>query len=125
MTRILYDYSVKKIWIIPATILSANILVIVLGFATNTGAVGSFAGATFAIMTDPLIFISGILVGIFSPTNDIKKFLIIFFISSLILTFIFHFIINTSSSMTDLIRFNCILIVSSILVLIKRLYAKK
>ena len=117
--------GIKKLWVIPAAILSANILVIVLGFATNTVVIGSFAGATFAIMTDPLIFISGILIGIFAPNNDIKKFLIIFFVGSLILTFIFHFIINTSSSMTDFIRFNCILIVSSILFLIKSLSTKK
>jgi hypothetical protein len=115
----------NKLWAIPAAILSANVFVIVFGFATNTGVIGSFAGATFAIMTDPLIFISGILIGIFAPNNDIKKFLIIFFVGSLILTFIFHFIINTSSFMTDLIRFNCILIVSSILFLIKSLATKK
>ena len=117
--------GIKKLWVIPAAIISTNVLIIVLGFATNTGAIGSFAGATFAIMTDPLIFISGILIGIFVPNNDIKKFLIIFFGGTLILTFIFHFIINTSSLMTDLIRFNCILIVSSILFLIKSLSTKK
>ena len=34
----------NKLWAIPTAILSANVLVIVFGFATNTGVIGSFLG---------------------------------------------------------------------------------
>ena len=109
----------KNLWIIPSAILGANVMFILFGLITNWGFVGSFMGGTFAIFTDPLIIIAGILIGIFLPKKDIKVFLLLLFIGSGVITVIFHFIINTSFFMTDFIRFNNILILSSIIFLLK------
>ena len=109
----------KNLWIIPSAILGANVLFILFGLITNSGFVGSFMGGTAAIFTDPLILVAGILIGIFLPKKDIKMFLLILLIGTGVVTVVFHFIINTSFFMTDIIRFNNILILSSIVFLLK------
>jgi len=114
----------KKIWIIPTAILAANILIMIFGIATNSGVIGAYAGGAAALLTDPLIIISGIIVGISASTRNIKLYLLVFFVGTLILTTILHFVINTSWFLTDILRFNDILIIASIIFLIKNIFDK-
>lgn len=114
----------KRLWIIPSAILSANVLILIFGIATNSGFIGNLFGGLMAILTDPIIIISGLLVGVIATDKNLKGFLLVFFGGSVVLTFLFHFMINTSSSITDFARLDSILIISSILFLIKRLFIK-
>ena len=116
------DLRMKKIWIIPSAIIAMNALIFIIGIILNLPVVGFLVGGTAAILTDPIIIISGLLIGIFASDKNIKVFLLMFFVGTIILTVIFHFYINTTHPLTDIIRFNSILIISSIIFLIKRLF---
>jgi hypothetical protein len=110
----------KKLWIIPTVILSLNILILIFGFATNSGVIGGLMGSTFALMFDPILFVSSLILGFVTSSKDFKLYLLTTFGGALVLTVIFHFMINTSFLLTDIVRFNNILILSSIVFLIKR-----
>tara|TARA_E500000178_G_C16751603_1_gene630646 strand:+ start:413 stop:757 length:345 start_codon:yes stop_codon:yes gene_type:complete len=112
----------KKIWIIPSTILIANILILVLGIVTNSGFVGTLFGGLIAVIIDPVIIISGLLIGIIASDKKLKMFLLVFFVGTILLTALFHFTINTTYIITDLVRFDGILIIASVIFLIKRLF---
>ena len=112
----------KKIWIIPSTILIANILILVLGIVTNSGFVGTLFGGLIAVIIDPVIIISGLLIGIIASDKKLKMFLLVFFVGTILLTVLFHFTINTTYTITDLVRFDGILIIASVIFLIKRLF---
>ena len=114
----------KRLWIIPSAILIANILILVLGIATNSGFVGTLFGGLMAIMTDPVIIISGLLIGVIASDKNFKIFLLVFFVGAIVLTVLFHFMINTTYAITDLVRFDGILIIASVIFLIKRLFIK-
>ena len=105
-------------------ILIANILILVLGIATNSGFVGTLFGGLMAIMTDPVIIISGLLIGVIASDKNLKIFLLVFFVGTIVLTVLFHFMINTTYAITDLVRFDGILIIASVIFLIKRLFIK-
>ena len=114
----------KRLWIIPSAILSSNVLILIFGIATNSGFIGSLFGGLMAILTDPIIIISGLLVGVIATDKNLKGFLLVFFGGSVVLTFLFHFMINTTYAITDLVRFDGILIIASVIFLIKRLFIK-
>ena len=114
----------KKLWIIPTAIISLNLLILIFGIATNSGKIGVWIGATAALMFDPLIIVSGIILGMVASGKDLKLYLLTTFIGALVLTVIFHFMIHTQSSLTDIVRFNDILILSSIVFLIKYFASK-
>jgi len=106
--------------IIPTAIISLNLLILIFGIATSSGKIGSWLGATAALMFDPMILASSLILGLLSSNKDLKLYLLTTFIGALVLTVIFHFIIHTQSSLTDIVRFNDILILSSVVFLIKR-----
>ena len=114
----------KKLWIIPSAILVAHVLILVLGIATNSGFVGSLSGGLLAITTDPVIIISGLLIGVIASDKNLKTFLLVFFAGSIVLASLFHFMINTSHTISDIFRFDGILIIASVVFLIKRLFIK-
>ena len=114
----------KKLWIIPTAIISLNLLILIFGIATNSGKIGGWLGATAALMFDPPIIVSGIILGMVASGKDFKLYLLTTFIGALVLTVIFHFMINTSFLLTDIVRFNDILILSSIVFLIKYFASK-
>lgn len=114
----------KKLWIIPTAIISLNLLILIFGIATNSGKIGIWLGATTALMFDPLIIVSGIILGMVASGKDFKLYLLTTFIGALVLTVVFHFMINTSFLLTDIVRFNDILILSSIVFLIKYFASK-
>lgn len=39
----------KRLWIIPSAILSANVLILIFGIATNSGFIGTLFGGLMAI----------------------------------------------------------------------------
>ena len=112
----------KKHWIIPTAIVLSNFLIIVLGFTTNSGTIGSFARASFTTITDPIIIILGVLIGLFAFNYEIRKIFLILFSGVLISALVFHLITNTSSSMNMLIILNSIIIIASVLFLIIRFF---
>ena len=114
----------KKLWIIPTAIISSNLLILIFGIAIDSGKIGIWLGATTALMFDPLIIVSGIILGMVASGKDFKLYLLTTFIGALVLTVVFHFMINTSFLLTDIVRFNDILILSSIVFLIKYFASK-
>ena len=114
----------KKLLIIPTAIISLNLLILIFGIATNSGKIGIWLGATTALMFDPMILASSLILGLATNSKDIKLYLLTTFGGALVLTVIFHFMINTSFLLTDIVRFNDILILSSIVFLIKYFASK-
>jgi hypothetical protein len=112
----------KKHWIIPTAFISLNFLIVVLGLATNSDSIGSFAGTSLAKITDPTIIVLGVLIGLFAFNFEIRKFFLILFSGVLISVLVFYLITNTSSSMNMLIILNSILLIASVIFLIIRLF---
>ena len=57
----------NKIWLVPVVIILLNILIAILGFITQTPALGSLLGATAAFMFDPIIIAFSVLFGALAP----------------------------------------------------------
>src|SRR5210317_2077930 len=96
----------NKIWLVPVTIISLNILIAILGFITQTPALGTLLGATAAFMIDPIIIVFSVLFGALAPKSNISLWLLIFFGAPIILVLVLHFILNTPYLIFDFFRLN-------------------
>jgi len=66
----------KKLWIIPTVIISLNIIIVIFGFATNSGTIGSWISDTIGLIFDPMILVSSLILGLLSSSKDIKLYLL-------------------------------------------------
>jgi len=105
-------------------ILIFNMLFIYVGFVANIGFVGSFVGGLMAIGTDPIIVMIGILLGIMLTVFKQSNFSLIYLILGAVLsTVVIHFILGTTKFIIDLIRFDALLIISSVTILITSFFS--
>lgn len=114
----------NKIWLVPVVIISLNILIAILGFITQTPALGSLLGATAAFMFDPIIIAFSVLFGALAPKSNLSLWLLIFFGAPIIFVIAMHFAMNTPYLIFGLFRFNSVMILVSIAYLIKYKFSK-
>ena len=114
----------NKIWLVPVVIISLNILIAILGFITQTPAVGSLLGTTAAFMSDPIIIAFSVLFGALAPKSNLSLWLLIFFGVPIIFVIAMHFALNTPYLIFGLFRFNSVMILVSIAYLIKYKFSK-
>jgi len=114
----------NKIWLVPVLIISLNILIAVLGFITQTPALGTLLGSTAAFMIDPIIIAFSVLFGALAPKSNISLWLLIFFGAPIIFVTGMHFAFNTPYLIFGLFRFNSVMILVSIAYLIKYKFSK-
>jgi len=114
----------NKIWLVPVTIISLNILFAILGFITQTPSLGTLLGATAAFMFDPIIIAFSVLFGALAPKSNISLWLLIFFGAPIIFVTGMHFALNTPYLIFGLFRFNSVMILVSIAYLIKYKFSK-
>jgi hypothetical protein len=98
-------------------ILICNVLFIYIGFVANIGFVGSFAGGLMAIGTDPIIIMIGVLLGVLTVFKQLNFSLIYLILGAVLSTVVIHFILGTTKFIVDIIRFDALLIISSITIL--------
>tara|TARA_B110000503_G_scaffold93439_1_gene140914 strand:+ start:65 stop:409 length:345 start_codon:yes stop_codon:yes gene_type:complete len=110
----------NKLWIMPTVIISLYVLLIIFTVATNNGTGGALLGFTMAAMTDPAIFISSTILGLLASNKNLTLYLLTTFGGALVLTVVFHFMINTTLPIVDMVRFYDLIFLSSIIYLIKR-----
>ena len=116
--------GLNKIWLVPVAIISFNILIAILGFITQTPALGSLLGATAAFMFDPIIIAFSVLFGALAPKSNLSLWLLIFFGAPIIFVTGMHFALNTPYLIFGLFRFNSVMILVSIAYLIKYKFSK-
>jgi len=112
------------LWIIPTVIILSNLIIAIYGFATQTGTIGTLVGATAAFMTDPIIMLFSIIIGIFAPKTKLVHWVIIFLIIPVIFVLLMHFVFPTPYFIFDLFRFNSVMIIVSLVYLIKYKFSK-
>ena len=106
-------------------ILVSNILFIYVGFVANVGFVGSFAGGLMAIGTDPIIILIGVLLGVLTVFQQSKLSLIYLILGAVLATIVIHFILGTNVFIVDIIRFDALLIISSITILVASIFSPR
>jgi len=118
------DPILNKIWLVPVLIISLNILIAVLGFITQTPALGTLLGATAAFMIDPIIILFAVVLGVTVPKSNLYMWIAVFFGGPIILVLVLHFILNTPYLIFDFFRLNSVMIIVSIVYLIKYKFSK-
>ena len=106
-------------------ILVSNILFIYVGFVANVGFVGSFAGGLMAIGTDPIIILIGVLLGVLTVFQQSKLSLIYLILGAVLATIVIHFILGTNDFIVDIVRFDALLIISSIIILVASIFSSR
>lgn len=106
-------------------ILVSNILFIYVGFVANVGFVGSFAGGLMAIGTDPIIILIGVLLGVLTVFHQSKLSLIYLILGAVLATIVIHFILGTNNFIVDVVRFDALLIISSIIILVFSIFSPR
>jgi hypothetical protein len=114
----------NKIWLVPVLIVSLNILIAILGFITQTPALGTLLGATAAFMIDPIIILFAVVFGVTAPKSNLFMWIAVFFGGPIILVLVLHFILNTPYLIFDFFRLNSVMIIVSIVYLIKYKFSK-
>ena len=114
----------NKLWIIPAAIILINLLTAVLGFINQTGVVGTLVGGTAAFMTDPVIIIFSILVGVFASKSNFIQWLLVFVGSSIIFVVIMHIVFKSPFMIIAFCRFDAVMIIASLIYLVKYNFVK-
>jgi hypothetical protein len=114
----------SKIWLVPVLIVSLNILIAILGFITQTPALGTLLGATAAFMIDPIIILFAVVLGVTVPKSNLYMWIAVFFGGPIILVLVLHFILNTPYLIFDFFRLNSVMIIVSIVYLIKYKFSK-
>ena len=123
MKKIL-NLILNKIWLVPVLIVSLNILIAILGFITQTPALGTLLGATAAFMIDPIIILFAVVFGVTAPKSNLFMWIAVFFGGPIILVLVLHFILNTPYLIFDFFRLNSVMIIVSIVYLIKYKFSK-
>ena len=106
-------------------ILVSNILFIYVGFVAKVGFVGSFAGGLMAIGTDPIIILIGVLLGVLTVFQQSKLSLIYLILGAVLATIVIHFILGTNDFIVDIVRFDALLIISSIIILVDSIFSSR
>lgn len=115
----------KSLLYFSILILVSNFLFFAVGILANIGFVGTFMGGLMAIGTDPIIILMSIVIGTVL-INLQSRFLVIYFIlASIIGATVVHFMLGTTKLIVDIVRFDALLILPSIIIVVASFFGPK
>jgi hypothetical protein len=106
-------------------ILVSNFLFFAVGILANIGFVGTFMGGLMAIGTDPVILMLGALLGVGLVVKPFKFSVIYLVIGAIFLTMLVHVILGTTRFIVDVVRFDALLIIPSIIIVVTSFFGPK
>ena len=106
-------------------ILVSNFLFFAVGILANISFVGTFMGGLMAIGTDPVILMLGALSGAGLVVKPFKFSVIYLVISAIFLTMLVHVILGTTRFIVDVVRFDALLIIPSIIIVVTSFFGPK
>ena len=106
-------------------ILVSNFLFFVVGFLANISFVGTFMGGLMAIGTDPIILMLGALLGAGLVVKPFRFSVIYLVIGAIFLTMLVHVILGTTRFIVDMVRFDALLIIPSIIIVVTSFFGPK
>tara|TARA_B100000575_G_scaffold272887_1_gene255358 strand:- start:312 stop:686 length:375 start_codon:yes stop_codon:yes gene_type:complete len=115
----------KSLLYFSILIIGLNILFFLIGFTNNIGFVGTFMGGLLAVGTDPIILILGALIGAGLVVKPLKFSVVYLVIGAIFLTMLVHVILGTTKFIVDVVRFDALLIIPALIVIITSLFASK
>ena len=115
----------KSLLYFSILIIGLNILFFLIGFTNNIGFVGTFMGGLLAVGTDPIILILGALLGAWLVVKPLKFSVVYLVIGAIFLTMLVHVILGTTKFIVDMVRFDALLIIPALIVIITSFFASK
>ena len=115
----------KSLLYFSILIIGLNILFFLIGFTNNIGFVGTFMGGLLAVGTDPIILILGALLGAGLVVKPLKFSVVYLVIGAIFLTMLVHVILGTTKFIVDVVRFDALLIIPALIVIITSFFATK
>ena len=106
-------------------IIVTNILILSVGYVANIAFIGSFLGGLMAIGTDPIILMLGALLGAGLVVKPFKFSVIYLVIGAIFLTMLVHVILGTTRFIVDAVRFDALLIIPSIIIVVTSFFGPK
>ena len=115
----------KSLLYFSILILVSNFLFFVVGVLANISFVGTFMGGLMAIGTDPVILMLGALLGAGLVAKPFRFSVIYLVISAIFLTMLVHVILGTTRFIVDVVRFDALLIIPSIIIVVASFFGPK
>ena len=115
----------KSLLYFSILILVSNFLFFVVGILANIGFVGTFMGGLMAIGTDPVILMLGALLGAGLVVKPFRFSVIYLVIGAIFLTMLVHVILGTTRFIVDMVRFDALLIIPSIIIVVTSFFGPK
>ena len=115
----------KSLLYFSILIIGLNILFFLIGFTNNISFVGTFMGGLLAVGTDPIILILGALLGAGLVVKPLKFSVVYLVIGAIFLTMLVHVILGTTKFIVDAVRFDALLIIPALIVIITSFFASK
>ena len=106
-------------------IIITNLLFFGIGILNDIGFVGGLIGGLIAVGTDPVILLLGALLGAGLVAKPLKFSVVYLVIGAIFLTMLAHVMLDTKRFIVDLIRFDALLIIPAIIVIITSFFASK
>jgi len=115
----------KSLLYFSILILVSNFLFFAVGILANIGFVGTFMGGLMAIGTDPIILMLGALLGAGLVVKPFRFSVIYLVIGAIFLTMLVHVILGTTRFIVDVVRFDALLILPSIIIVVASFFGPK
>ena len=106
-------------------IIVTNLLFFGIGILNDIGFVGGLIGGLIGAGTDPVILLLGALLGAGLVAKPLKFSIIYLIIGAVFLTMLSHVMLDTTIFIVDVIRFDALLIIPAIIVIITSFFAPK
>ena len=103
-------------------IIVTNILIIGVGLITNIAFIGRFMGGLITVGTDLIILILGALLGAGLVAKPLKLSVVYLWIGALFLTMLVHVVLGTTKVSADVIRFDTLLIIPGLIVIVTNIF---
>ena len=115
----------KSLLYFSILILVSNFLFFAVGILANISFVGTFMGGLMAIGTDPVILMLGALLGAGLVVKPFRFSVIYLVIGAIFLTMLVHVILGTTRFIVDVVRFDALLIISALIIIVTSFFAAK
>ena len=106
-------------------IIITNLLFFGIGILNDIGFVGGLIGGLIAVGTDPVILLLGALLGAGLVAKPLKFSVVYLVIGAIFLTMLSHVMLDATIFIVDVIRFDALLIIPAIIVIITSFFAPK
>ena len=100
---------------------ASNFLFFLVGFIANI----AFIGSLIAVGTDPIILLLGALLDAGLIAKPLKLSVVYLWISALFLTMLVHVILGTTRVIVDVVRFDALLIIPALIIIITNIFKPK